>query len=164
MKNSILVIMLVFTFDAFAQGKFASPGLKSMIGKTYKDEKEISAVAGYLSHGGALLSASGDQWPLSVGWFSKDNSILVLFEQFLPDQTVSIIDVLEINNTTDNQEIKVGECRDGDNDDMEIVALVLRSKAKRVRAIQAWRFDRDKKRIEPLSTESVTCLGMVGED
>ena len=119
---------------------------------------------GYLSRGGALLSAIEDPWPLSVGWFSKGNSILVLFEQSLSDKTFSILDVLEVKNTTANQEIKVGECRDGDNDDMEIVALVRSSEAKRAKAIQAWRFNRDKKRIDVRSNQNVTCLGMAGDD
>ena len=164
MKNSILAFLVVFAFETFAQGEFASPKLKSLIGKTFKDEKEIPAIAGYLSRGGELLSSTGNDWPLSVGWFSKSNSILVLFEQFLPDQTVSIIDVLEIKNPVANHEIKVGECRNGDNDDMEIVALVRSSAVKRAKAVQAWRFNRDKKRIEALSGQTVTCLGAVGED
>ena len=111
-----------------------------------------------------MITAIDDPEPLSVSWFSKSNSILVFFEQAEPGQKFTIIDVLEIKNTTTAQEIKAGDCRDGQSDNMGIVALVQSSSAKRSKAIKAWFFNRDKKRIEAWPNQDVTCLGMVGDD
>ncbi len=164
MRNSILIILLALASDVFAQGKFASPDLKLLIGKTFSNESEIPRLAGYQSRGGTMITAIDDPVPLSVSWFSKANSILVFFEQTEPDQKFTIIDVLEIQNTTTTQEIKAGECRDGQSDNMGIVAWVQSSSAKRVKAIKAWLFNRDKLRIEAWPNQNVTCLGMVGDD
>jgi hypothetical protein len=165
MKAAIFLTVFLMTGGGVAaQGKFAPPQMKSWIGKVIADETELPGFSEYQSRGGSVITDADDPEPLSVNWFSKPNSIVVFFEQTEPGQKFTIVDVLEIKNTTQGQEIKAGDCRDGESDNSGIVALVQPSSAKRVKAIRAWLFNRDKKRIEAWSAQNVTCLGMVGED
>jgi hypothetical protein len=151
MKAAIFLTVFLMTGGGVAaQGKFAPPQMKSWIGKVIADETELPGFSEYQSRGGSVITDADDPEPLSVNWFSKPNSIVVF--------------LLEIKNTTQGQEIKAGDCRDGESDNSGIVALVQPSSAKRVKAIRAWLFNRDKKRIEAWSAQNVTCLGMVGED
>jgi hypothetical protein len=164
MKILIPVILMLLAYGVCAQGKFAPSELKPSIGKTFKDEKEIPGMMDYQSRGGALLTAIEAPTLLSVNWFSKNNSILIFFEESLPEEKFILLDLVEVKNPVVNSEVKVGECKDGESDDMEIVALAQSSAAKRWKAIQAWRFNRNKKKIEAWPFGKVTCLGAVGED
>jgi hypothetical protein len=131
MKSLMVCIPMLLAMNGFAQGKFAPPEMKTLIGKTFNNEAEVPGLGGYQSRGGTLITALDDPEPLSVIWLSNSNSILVFFEQLEAGEKLTIIDILEIKNTTANQEIKAGECKDGLNENMGFVALVETSSAKR---------------------------------
>lgn len=147
----------------FAQGKFAG-GYGSLIGKNYKDEKELTILYGFTSRGGTLLSDTDDPVSLSASWYSKGNLIVALFEQKDGDKGSFILDVLEIRNVLTNQTLSIGDCKDGENVSTGFVALVNETKEERFKAVRAWFFNRDKIRLESWNPSRVTCIGMVGDD
>lgn len=165
MKTRMLVAtLLLASFNLFAQGKFASEKFKSLIGKSYKDQAELSQLNGFVSRGGSMITNFDDPEKLTGQWFMKGSKVIVLFERVDDENGREIIDVLEISGVRKNQEVKIGDCRDGEADIDSLVALVTTSNASRVKAIKAWNLNRDKERIEACSEESVTCLGAVGDD
>ncbi len=141
-----------------AQGTF-SGSFRSLVGKTYQDEKQLTILQGFTSRGGSVLSDG-----FSGSWFIKGNLVVVLFESINQDNSRSILDVLEIKNVAKGHEISIADCLDGQQENGGIVALVQTSHAERFKAIKAWYFNRDKIRIESFSAAKVTCIGMVGED
>ncbi|MBS1542060.1 MAG: hypothetical protein JST14_00365 [Bacteroidetes bacterium] len=147
----------------FSQGKFAG-GYGSLIGKNYRDEKELTILYGFTSRGGTLLSDPGDPVSLSASWYSKGNLIVAFFEQKDGDKGSVILDVLEIRNVLANQTLSIGDCKDGDNVSVGFVALVNETREERFKAVKAWFFNRDKIRLEPWNPARVTCIGMVGDD
>jgi len=163
MKNSTVLIALLLSSTAFSQGNFASAQWKPLIGKTCANENEFSQLKGFTSLGGTLLSDVNDEQKKSVALFSKGSTVLILFE-VLSNNKATILDVVEVNNLQKNQEIKVGTCRDGENDMPGIVALVEPSKQARWKAQKAWLFNLDKIRVESWPHAKVTCLGIEGDD
>lgn len=150
--------------QAFAQGNFAPTALKPLIGKTFKNENEITALKGFTSRGGSLLTSVGDEESINSSLFSKGTTLVVLFEKSISGGPFIILDLIEINNVSKTQEVKVGDCRDGDTDNSGIIALVNQTDQERWKAVKAWYFNKDKIRIEPWAAQKVTCWGMVGDD
>jgi hypothetical protein len=163
MKNSAILIALLISSSAIAQGNFASPQWKSLIGKTCANENEFSQLKGFTSLGGTLLSDVNDEEKKSVSLFSKETTNLIFFEVMTNDK-IKVIDIVEVTNIQKNQEIKVGTCKDGETDMPGIVALVEQSKQKRWKAQKAWLFNLDKIRVESWPYAKVTCLGIEGDD
>ncbi|CAN5605041.1 hypothetical protein BH10BAC4_BH10BAC4_07680 [soil metagenome] len=164
MKTFLILFCCLVGVEMMAQGKFASPSLKSIIGKTCKNENEFPELKGFTALGGTLLTDVNDPEPKLVSLFSKGTTIVVLFEALVTENQFSIIDVIEIKNIQRNQELKVGECRDGLSENPKILALTERSKEDRWKAVKAWYINVDKIRIEEFPPKNVTCFGIVGED
>jgi hypothetical protein len=164
MKKLILFLACAVCANGFAQGNFVSSTFKPFIGKTFKNEKEISILKGFVSRGGTSLTDPNDQGRISASLFSKGTTVVVFFEQSLSETEFAILDIIEIKNVLTKQEVKVGDCRDGDSDNVGIIALVNQTEQERWKAVKAWYFNRDKIRIELWSAQNVTCWGMVGDD
>lgn len=164
MKKCILgVLSMVCVLSLQAQGKFAG-SFRPLIEKVYRDEKELPELRNFISRGGSLLSDPNESEKFAVSWFSKDATIIAFFEIVKEDNSRQILDVLEIKQVGVGQELKIGDCKDGEDESVSFVALVLPAKTQRLTAIKAWFFNRDKIRIEAWPAANVTCLGMEGDD
>ncbi|MBS1950623.1 MAG: hypothetical protein OJF59_000814 [Cytophagales bacterium] len=164
MRNLFAVCLCFSILVCSAQGRFAG-SYRSLIGKKFFDEKQLTPLNNFTSRGGSVLGNPGGEADLSVSWYSKGNLIVALYEsRENSTKEITVIDVLEIKNVQKNQELAMGVCTDGENEMPGLVALVQPSSAKRYKAIQAWNFNLDKIRIESWSADKVTCLGAVGED
>ena len=164
MKNLLVILSLACVGSLFAQGKYAGEQLKPLIGKVYKNQKELPALDGYTYRGGTMITNFDDPEKLAGQWFLKGTNAVVVFERINDDDTREIIDVLEVKNVKKNQEIKIGDCQNGEAEMVGIVALVTTKDQERLPAIKAWNLNRDKLRIEIFASERVSCLGMVGEN
>ena len=163
MKTIVALVLSITLQSALAQGNFASATWKAVIGKSCKDEKEFPQLKEFTSLGGTLLSDIADEEKKSVVLFAKGTTIIVLFE-LMVDNKITILDVVEITNVLKTQEVKVGTCRDGENDMVGLVALVNQSKEERWKAVKAWYYNMDKIKVEAWPHARVTCLGMEGDD
>jgi hypothetical protein len=163
-KLCVSVFVMIFGFTAVAQSNKSIVDFKSLVGTSYRSEKELTLLEGFNFRGGSMITMVDDPETLVANWFHKGSLAVVLFEQVVEDNAHKILDVLVVTNFGKNQEIKIGECREGDTDTIELVALVNSTDAERVKALKAWRFNRDKLRIETYSAALVTCLGMVGDN
>ena len=163
MKTTSILVCWLLSFSLFGQGKFASASWKTLIGKWCKSETEFPQLKEFTSLGGTLLSDIADEEKKSVAVFAKGNTVIVLFEVML-NNTINVLDVVEINNVLTTQEVKVGTCRDGENDMVGLVALVNQSNEERWKAVKAWYYNMDKIKVEIWPHTGVTCLGMEGDD
>jgi hypothetical protein len=163
MKIASILVCWLLSFSLFGQGKFASTLWKPLIGKSCKSETEFPLLKGFTSQGGTLLSDVEDEEKKSVVVFAKGSTVIVLFE-LMTNNTITIVDLVEINNMLKTQELKVGTCRDGENDSVGLVALVSQSKEERWKAVKTWYFNLDKIRVEEWPSTRVTCLGIEGDD
>ncbi|MFM9839004.1 MAG: hypothetical protein ACKVOQ_12115 [Cyclobacteriaceae bacterium] len=164
MKNTFLLLICLCSSQLFAQGNFAPADWKPLIGKTFNNENEVAVLKGFTSRGGSLLTNVDDEEKISSSLFSKGATVVLLFEKLLPNNQFTILDLMEVKNVLKTQEIKVGDCSDGENNDSGIIALVNQTDQERWKAIKAWHFNKDKIRIEPWSPQRVTCWGMVGDN
>ncbi|MEZ4973854.1 MAG: hypothetical protein R2820_11130 [Cyclobacteriaceae bacterium] len=160
---TLIFLSLAFGSAALAQGKFVSDKYKSLIGAKWQKDEDLPLLNGFMYRGGSMLSSIDDEEQLGTNWFAKGSTALVFFERMGEDNTHEIIDVLEITGLKKNQEIKGGDCSNGEAEMISLVALVTTSQAERWKALKAWNFNRDKLRIESYDPARVTCLGM-GEE
>ncbi len=163
MKKLPVLIFVVCSQVALGQGTFAGP-LKSSIGKMYKQESELTFLKGFTPRGGALLSEANDPDKFAVSWYSNASTFIAIFETVSDQNERQILDILTLDHMTADLELKIGDCKDGDNENVAFMALVKTSKAERWRARKAWLCNRDKIRIEAWPATHVSCLGMVGDD
>lgn len=162
-KTALLYLSLAFGSAVFAQGKFVSDTYKPLIGATWKVETDLPLLEGFEYRGGSMLSNFDDPEQFGTNWYIKGTTALVLVEQVTDDNVHEIIDVLEVKDVKKNQVLKSGDCTDGDSEVVSLIVLVTSSEAERWKAIKAWNFNRDKRRIEVYSATRVSCVGM-GEE
>jgi hypothetical protein len=162
MKKLVIYSLLLLSQNLLAQGYFAGSH-KYLLEKTYHEENELG-LTGFVSRGGSLISDAAEPDKFAVSWFSKNSVFVVLFELVKEDNSRQILDVLEIKNVSPGQEFKIGDCKDGESENVSIAALVPPAKSERVKALKAWHFNRDKIRIEAWPASDVICLGLVGDD
>jgi hypothetical protein len=163
MKVASILVCWLLTCNVFAQGKFASPSWKTLIGKSCKSETEFEQLKEFNSLGGTLLSNAEDEEKKSISVFTKGSTVIVLFE-LTTNSIINVVDVVEIDNVLKTQEVKVGTCRDGENDMVGLVALVSQSREVRWKAVKAWNYNLDKLKVEAWPPTRVTCLGIEGDD
>src|SRR6186713_3430538 len=161
---SLLLFISFYSVTLLGQGKFASASWKSVIGKTCKNENELSALKDYTSLGGSMMSDVAEVEAKSASLYSKGSTVIVLLTLTTSDNIIHILDVIEITNVLKTQEVKVVDCRDGENEDSRIVALVNQTKEERWKATKAWLFNLDKSQAEAWPHQNVSCLGMMGEE
>lgn len=161
---TLTFLSLAFGSACYAQGKFVSTNYKSLIGATWQKNEDLPLLNGFAYRGGGMFSGFDDEEQLGANWYIKGTTALVFFEQMNKDNTHEIIDVLEITELKKNQEVKIGDCFDGEAEMISLVAIVTSSQAEKWKALKAWNFNRDKRRIESYKSSGVTCLGMIGEE
>ena len=160
--NKIIFILLSFCLvktNVIAQGKFAG-AFKSLIGQKYTKADELKLLKSYTLTEGTLLSDVNDPDQITVDVFRKGATAIVFFSTRREGDTFfQIYDVLEVKDVTKGWEIKTATCRDNTNPNIEIVALVKSTSTEFVKTIKrAWRYNRDKIRIEKISTKGIDCI------
>lgn len=163
-RLSLLLIISLYSIALFGQGKFASASWKSVIGKTCKNENELSTLKGYTSLGGSMMNDVNEVEAKSASLYSKGSTVIVLLTLTTADNIIHILDVIEITNVLKTQEVKVGYCYDGENEDSRIVALVNQTKDERWKATKAWLFNFDKLQVDAWPHQNVSCQGMMGDE
>ncbi len=151
--------LLFFANTITAQGKYAGTK-KGLIGTTYTDIRNIEGLQGWQFRQGSVITAMDDPEMIIVDVFQKGTTYIVYFsikEDTASDEFV-IMDVLEIKGVTKTQEVKTAFCRENKMENAGIVALVKPVHAEYVRALKAWHFNRDKRRIEIKTVSNIDCL------
>lgn len=160
MKYVFFFIITLCTTQLNAQGKYAG-SMKKLVGQSYIDPKKITGLKGWRFMQGDLISPIDDTEALTVDVYVKGTSATVLFS--VKEDTAAkgwtIADVLEVKNIAKGWVIKTGTCSEGSNEDITLVALVKETKAEHMKNVkQAWRCNRDKRRIETAAIKNVSCL------
>ena len=159
----ILVLMMYYETLQAQPGKYAGTK-KSLIGKTFTDSRVIPGLSGWQFKEGSLLSAIDDTEVIIADVFKKGTTFIVLFsiKEDTADEKYTIVDLLEVKNVALTQHVRTGLCRQGENENTEIVALTKAEvTVEASKAIKAWRFNRDKRRLESQSIKNVSCLNAV---
>ncbi len=163
MEKFMLLSVWLIGPSVYAQvGKLATVPWKTLIDKTCKTENEFPLLKGYTSKGETKLSFMEDTDQYSASVFSKGNILIVFFKGISKRESLStILDVIEIRDVQKSQELKINVCRyDGADSPQPIMALVERSKQEWWKAVKAWVFQLDRIRVETISSNHVTCLGV----
>ena len=151
---------------AIAQGIYAG-SMKKLIGMKYKDSNSIVALKGYGYHEASLISDINDPEAIAVDHFQKGAEAVVFFsiKEDQNDEEFTILDVLEVKNVPQGWQIKTALCRQNEIANVEIVALVKSATGEFLKpAKQAWRFSRDKRRLQPMDKQGVDCIYEGGDN
>ncbi len=155
------MLFLSITLNSCSQGKYAGRSMKELVGTTYINEEDISALKGYTYQGGTLISDINDPVQQLLTVLKRGKTGVVLYR--IKDDTVTkvnhIVDVLTIKNIPGGWEIKTSGCQEGEAEGEIIVALVDPGNKEYAKAIkQAWRCNRDKIRFERISIKNIKCV------
>lgn len=168
MKQVFTGVIFFFLSNSVAmtQGQYAGTK-KSLIGKTYTDSRNIPGLSGWQFREGSLLTAVDDSEVITADVFKKGTTYIVLFsiKEDTADKKFTIADVLEVKNVLSSQHIRTGTCQEGDSEGgLDIVALVKKQyTVEYSKAIKAWRFNRDKRRIQWINSKLVKCMNEGGD-
>ena len=140
-------------------GKYAGTK-KILIGETYTDNKSIAGLKGWQFREGTVITPLDDPEMMTVDVFQKGTTYVILFS--VKEDTASkefvIADILEIKNVVKGQEVKTGVCKEGETENVEIIGLIKPGNTEYSPVLKAWRFSRDKKRVEIKSIKNIKCL------
>lgn len=157
----VAVFFVLFPFQAiFSQGSYTK-NFKQQIGKTFTDEKHISWLKGYSFREGSLITDVNDPEPQFITVLLKGTKGVVVYSA-KPDTTKKIfyiLDVIELRSIPKGWEIRTVGCQEGETEDQIIVALVNPGKREYVKTVKkAWLCERDRLKIEAISTKDIRCL------
>lgn len=161
-----IILLICIVSSANAQGTY-SGSMKKLIGMKYKDSNTIALLKGYTYHEASLISDINDPEAITVDHFQKGADAVVFFsvKEDQTDEEFTILDVLEFKNIPQGWQIKTALCRQNENPNVEIVALVKSGTGEFLKpAKQAWRFSRDKRRLQPMDKAGVDCIYEGGDD
>lgn len=159
-KVFLLAIFFACQFQLLAQtGKYAG-AMKKLIGKSYTDSRKIKDLSGWQFREGSVITPIHNVEMITVDVFQKGPTYVVFFS--VNEDTATnkylILDAIEIKNVLKSQQIKTAVCRDNLEENVEIVGVVKPGKTEFSKVIKAWRFSRDKRRVEIKSIKNVDCL------
>lgn len=111
-----------------------------------------------------MLTEITDTELMTADIFKKGSTYIALFsiKEDTADTKFTVADVIEIKNVLKTQHIRTGKCREGENESIEIVALTKQETIEFSKAIKAWRFNRDKRRVEGMNSKLVKCMNEGG--
>jgi hypothetical protein len=157
-KGMSFFILFLFSWSLQAQSGRYAGAKKILIGKTYTDSRNIQELKGWLYRGGDVLEMEAEM--ITVDIFQKGTGYVLLFsiKEDTASAEFSIADVIEIKNVTARQEIKTSVCCENGNPNVEIFAVVNAANKKNLKALKAWRFSRDKRRIQIIPVKDIACL------
>jgi hypothetical protein len=158
----VLVVLLFITGSLEVpaqQGRYAG-SLKSLVGVTYTDSRQIPALASWTMRQGSVASLLSDPEWFMVEIFQKGTTYAILFSLRADTSTETqvIQDVVEVKNVSSTWEVKSALCREYETENAFIVAVIKPDDKEYTKAKKAWRFNRDKRRFEPVSAKIIDCL------
>lgn len=162
--SGVTLVCLAFLFSVagMAQpGKYAESEFKKLINTSFTDEKSIAGLEGYQLQEWILLNRVDDPERLFLNVYVKETSRIILFSALTDTakNIFEILDVVQLKNVNPGLEFKAVTCRRNKSESAEIVALVAPGERKYFTNVKkAWRFNRDKRRIEIISIKGIDCL------
>jgi len=160
-KLSLIVTVSLIGLHAFSQGKYAG-SMKKIIGSSYLDKNDITALRDWEYREGSLVTPVHNPETIVVNVFQKEKTWIAFFS--IKEDTLSsaftIMDVVEVKNVQQGWWLKTTFCRQHKIENIEIIALVKLSATQQYLkpAKMAWRFNRDKRRFEMVSSKGIDCL------
>ncbi|MFI5133437.1 MAG: hypothetical protein ACHQEB_03830 [Chitinophagales bacterium] len=145
----------------FAQGKYAGPVLKKLIGKTFTNERHIPGLNGYQFREGSMITDINDPEPQALDVLLKGTKAVVVFSAMsdIAKKIFQIVDIIEIQSIQAGWEIKTAGCQAGQAEGEIIVALVKPGNKEYTTSVkQAYRCNRDKIRFEMIGVKNIRCL------
>lgn len=144
----------------FAQaGRYAGTK-KAMIGKSFIEPGEITQLKGWTQMEGAVVSKLDEPEMFLVYVFKKGTTVLFFFsikEDTASDKMI-VCDVAEISGVQKGWEIRSSFCRKNKKEDSFIVVWGKTTTREYMEIIKkAWRFNRDKRRIEIIHVKGIDC-------
>ena len=172
MKNAIQKkLLLILSFlsccntSIIAQGEYAG-SMKKLIGINYKDSKSIPGLEDYQFREGSLISSLDDPEAITVDVFQKGTSSIAFFSimEDTSTQVFTIMDLVEVKNVQPGWQLRTAFCRENEVENVEIFALVKSSDSEQYLKVvqQAWRFNRDKRKIQLISIKGIDCVSEGG--
>ena len=145
---------------SMAQGQFAGSE-KTLIGKSYTDQKNIPWWKNYILVESSVISPVGDPVSFTASVYKKGNVRLVVFSKNTEANAhrFVILDVIEIKNFQAGWKLRTVDCDNGNEGATNIVALVKARKGQNDIVLKAWRCNMDKIRFYAMSTKLVHCSG-----
>jgi len=167
MKQIILLTgLLMLCLFGIAQGKYAGAQSK-LIGTKYADSRNIPGLKGWEFKQGSLVTALEDPETITVDVRKKGKVWIAFFsiKEDTADKEFTIIDVIEIKTLLPGYQVETGLCRQNEEADATIVATIkwVPDKEFLKPVKQAWKLDRDKRRILAIPTKNVDCINEGGE-
>lgn len=161
----VFLILFSTSITCIGQGNYAG-NFKKLIGTTFKDKKTIPGLENFEFREGSLISAIDDPEVITVDVYQKGSTGIVFFSIIEDPGTgeYRIADVLEVKNIQSGWQLRTTFCRQNTVENSELVALVKSSTSEEFLkpAKQAWRFSRDKRKFEAVSTKGIDCLSEGG--
>ena len=163
MKKVFVIIILACSALAIkAQpGKYAGPEFKKLINTSFSDEKNIAELEGYQLLDGILLNYIDDPERLFLNVYAKETNRVIFFSALIDTakNIFEILDIIQLKNVKPGLEFKAVTCRRNKKENAEIVALVNPAEKEYLTDVKkAWRFNRDKRRIDLISIKGIDCL------
>jgi len=149
-----------------AQGKYSGAQSK-LIGTKYADSRHIPGLKGWEFRQGSLVTDINDPESITADVWKKGKVWIAFFsiKEDTADKDFTIIDVIEIKTLLPGYVIMTGLCRMNEEPDATIIATVKWVPEKDILkpVKQAWKLDRDKRRILAIPTKNVDCISEGGD-
>jgi len=161
MKLKMITLLLLTGLvcgSAVAQGKFAGVH-KNIVGRKFTDEKHIPWLKDYTWRQGDMIT--DDARPQLLNIYYKGTDAVVIYSAHVdgPATLYIVIDAIEIKGVKAGWDIMTAGCSEGNTEGQIIIALVKPGNKKSATLVQkAWRCNRDKLRIEPLTIKNIHCI------
>lgn len=163
MRYILLYLCLMAATVGVAQpGKYAGTK-KAMLGKVYTETKELVQLKGWTQIEGAVVNKLDEPEMILVNVFKKGTTVLFFFS--IKEDTASdkllICDVAEVTGVQKGWEVRSSFCRQNKVENSFIVAWGKTTTNEFMNQIKkAWRFNRDKRRIELIPVKGIDCENM----
>lgn len=160
MKKLLLILCVLSAFTAIAQpGKYAGTK-KSLIGKTYIDGRDLAGLKGWEMIQSTLMNNIADPEFLYVSVFKKGttNVVVIAVNEDTASEVNRVIDVMEITGVQKGWSVRVASCYQGNVPDNYLIVLGKDNTEEYLKILRkAWRFDPDKRRINPWPLKNIKC-------
>ncbi len=161
MKQAFTFGLLFFLLSAtvMAQGKYAGTK-KSLIGKVYTDSRNLTALKGWEYIEGGLANSLDDPERIMSEVFKKGTTYVVLFSimEDTASGKFSVMDVVEITGVVKGWTVRSSFCRQNEQENNYIIVWGKENTGQYMKLIKkAWKFDPDRRRINPIPVKGVDC-------
>lgn len=159
-KVTFLIVFQLTAVLLFAQpGKYAGTK-KAMIGKVYTQASELIQLKGWTQLEGGVVSKLDEPEMFLVDVFKKGTTVLFFFsvkEDTATDKLL-ICDIVEVTGVQKGWEVRSSFCRQNKVENSFIVVWGKTTTNEFMDLLKkAWRFNRDKRRIELIPVKGIDC-------